>query len=153
MMATRDHKGRTAMMHQCCCEDAYETLESMFEYCEDHGFDARVNDRDDAGDTVLDFAMMVGDQSTVELLLAKGAEVLGSGYGGTTVLMKPLLGDDDLSTISEGLNKQIGDISDRRIDSCANSCLVAVLEHVVKFGTGSNGDDDVEHFAKRRRFS
>jgi hypothetical protein len=50
--------------------------------------------------------------------------------------MKPLLGDDDLSTISEGLNNRCRKVR----DYCAQTCLIAVLEHVVKFGTGTNGD-------------
>jgi ankyrin repeat protein len=174
LVAARDLKGRTAMMHQCCSVEQSKALGLVLAYCEDHGIDARVNNKDNNGDTALHIAMLGCCEPTVELLLENGAEVLGSGYGDTTVLMKPFLGDDDVSTLSEGLNNRIRCRSDRSRDSCANSCLVTVLDHVVKFGTGTNGgfgdeneemgggaaddvmadeeaDVDGEHPAKRRR--
>jgi hypothetical protein len=58
-------------------------------------------------------AMMDFNSDAVKLLLEKGAEVLGSGYEGTTVLMKPFLDNDTASRIYAGMEVENEDFAEK----------------------------------------
>jgi ankyrin repeat protein len=161
LLKVRDLKGRTAVMHLCCAFTHERALVELFRYCKEQGIDTEVNSRDDNGDTALHFAMAGSYHSVVELLLKNGAEVLGSGYEGTTVLMKPSLTKDFVTSTYEDIPlKDISRNDSIGTDEQASICLQMVLDAVLLYGGGGgpDGDADVEEAtetiepaAKRRK--
>jgi ankyrin repeat protein len=128
LVGARDLEGRTAVMHLSCSGMHYKALEELFRYCEERGVDAGVNIKDLNGDTALHIAMIGGCLPAVELLLEKGAEVLNSGCGGTTALMKPLLDEAAIqSTYNELYFHWMTDTRDTNAAACVRALLDAVL--------------------------
>jgi hypothetical protein len=64
-----------------------------------------VNDKDNNGDTAIHMAMMTLNTEAVDLLLCKGADVMCSGWQGTTVLMKALLDTDNDNSVFEAFSR------------------------------------------------
>jgi serine/threonine-protein phosphatase 6 regulatory ankyrin repeat subunit B len=85
------NRGRRALAYLT----PFDICKELFASCARHNIKIDVNHADVNGDTALHMAMLGhADQSAVQLLLEKGADVFGVGYGGTTVLMKPFLAND-----------------------------------------------------------
>jgi ankyrin repeat protein len=156
----RDDKGRAATAHLSCSDEQFPMLVRLLQYCEEHGIDAEINNKDVNGDTALHMAMLWGINKTVKLLLEKGAEVLGSGCRGTTVLMKPFLEKEAVA--SEYCEIWCPPISQTKAvaDAYANACLRLVLDAVLQRGgdadamaadAGQDAEMEDEHAAKRRR--
>jgi hypothetical protein len=105
--------------------------QELFTLGESHNIDIDVNHADVNGDTALHMAMLrCSGARAVESLLQKGAEVLGVGYGGTTVLMKPFLTvDEDVINEQYG-NCEFPDEADY-IDVEISTCLQFILDHVL----------------------
>jgi hypothetical protein len=89
----------------------------------------------------------------VKLLLEKGAEVFGVGYGGTTVLMKPFLIEDGDHVVREyGIRApdESHEDDDDLTDSSISACFEALIHHefardvavasVSVLAVGSDGD-------------
>jgi ankyrin repeat protein len=114
--------------------------------------DNTINVADENGDTALHIAMMHLNSCAVRLLLENGAEVLGSGYEGTTVLMKPFV----------KAHGSLIEISIRAIDKRIQSCLQDIIDNILQgknddvsvssrgIGSGGGGGDG-QPAAKRRR--
>jgi hypothetical protein len=124
-------------------------------------------------------AMLSRNTKSVDLLLVKGAEVMHSGWEGTTVLMKPFLDRDDETVDARFADMRFPDdyhkSDDVMNDLKTQRCIRLVLSHLqmrlsfaamctpragagagVGTGTGTvrrsdEGDREVEPAAKRRR--
>jgi ankyrin repeat protein len=85
------NKGRRALAYLT----RLDLLEELFTSCARHNIQIDVNHADINGDTALHMAMLSwSGPGAVKLLLEKGADVFGVGYGGTTVLMRPFMAGD-----------------------------------------------------------
>jgi ankyrin repeat protein len=163
LIGMKDIEGRTALMHFSCPQSMYQydAMKELFRYCEEHGLDTGVNNKDNNGDIALHLAVLANNLSLVELLLEKGAEVMGSGLEGTTVLMKPFLNPDDLSTYSRLLIDEcitVCDSFDVRVPGLFETLMSAVLrngsgEADVAVGVGGAAETAEEPAAKRRRMN
>jgi ankyrin repeat protein len=162
MAGARDDLGRSTIAHLCCSKESYDVLKELLQYCEEHGVDVDVDSKDDNEDTALHMAMLVGMVPSVELLLEKGAGVLGVGLEGATVLMKPFISREDY--MSEYRDRygypdtalaNDSTRTDAEKDSVANACLRAVLDAALLRGggekTGGTAEAETEPTAKRRR--
>jgi ankyrin repeat protein len=94
-----------------------------------------VNDADKNGDTVLHMAMMALNVNAVDLLLCQGADMMGSGWQGTTVLMKALLDTehdasvvDEFSDVISSMTHVADSPSDQ--DLMSQRCIKRVLSHI-----------------------
>jgi hypothetical protein len=114
-----------------------------------------INATDDNGDTALHMAMMQAHPAPVKLLLKNGADVLGSGYEGSTVLMKPFFDRDTISRAYAGMDVVRNDPEtdsaddrkedDERIQSCLQYVINAILlggEDTDRDGHRGNGSDN-----------
>jgi ankyrin repeat protein len=146
MAGARDSRGRSAIAHLCCSIDSYDALKELFRYCEEHGVDVDVNNKDNNEETALHMAMLVGMVPSVVLLLEKGAGVLGVGFEGATVLMKPFISREDyMSVYPYRYRYNFPDTAlandstrtDAEKDSVANACLRAVLDAVLLRGAAT----------------
>jgi ankyrin repeat protein len=160
LVGMRDCMGRTAVMHLSCNVSRFEALEELLRYCEERGLDAGVNKRDHNGDTALHFAMVGGTLRSVRLLLKNGADVLASGYEGTTVLMKPFLERKIVSSAYKSLEFFLHLGADYSKDASSFSCLQGVMDAVLLRGGGvgsvhggEGGAEEAveEQVVKRRR--
>jgi ankyrin repeat protein len=145
----RDSRGWTAVMHMSSSYRRYEALEELFRYCEKHGLDAGVNNKDIDGDTALHMAMYMRDMymtdactgrsylRVVKLLLKKGADALASGRNGMTVLMMAFLRLRPRSAKMDEMSEE------------TSACLKAVLEAVLAHGAGGNAQLVDQPAAKR----
>jgi hypothetical protein len=119
-------------------------LEELFRFCDEHdiSLDAEVNNKDVNGDTALHLAMVGGSQpDTVKLLLGKGADILGSGLAGTTVLMKPLLPMEVIMDTYEDIYWNMDFLENPMDDACASECLRSVLDELlVRCGGRDSGN-------------
>jgi ankyrin repeat protein len=124
------NKGRKSLAYLT----PFDLLEELFASCARHNIKIDVNHADVNGDTALHMAMLmwlVDDE--VELLLQKGADVFGVGYGGTTVLMKPFLHVDEDVIDDEYVDFQPSDDliqDDELADSAISGCLRTILDFV-----------------------
>jgi hypothetical protein len=103
-------------------------------------------------------AMLWGINMAVELLLEKGVEVMGCGFEGTTVLMKPFLAEEvvisDYGEIFRYPRSQTKAVA----DAYASDCLRLVLNAVLQRGGDANAVTDAdeageEPAAKRRKMN
>jgi hypothetical protein len=161
----KDHQGRTATAYLSSSESQYRGLKELFRCSEELGLDAGVNNEDINGDTALHFAMLWSTRRAVKLLLEKGADVLGVGYEGTTVLMKPFLSKDVLESTYDGIpaegfcgtDEEEGLESYRPVayaDADASVCLQFLLDAVLLHGMNASAEAaaiDGEPAAKRQR--
>jgi ankyrin repeat protein len=122
-------KGRRALTHMT----SPVVLQELFASCARHNIQIDVNHRDNNGDTALHIAMLERTPLAVKLLLGKGADMFGVGYGGTTVLMKPFLTADEDIIAREYDDVQVPDDSqDAKIaDSMIRDCLEFILDHII----------------------
>jgi ankyrin repeat protein len=88
-----------------------------------------VNHADVNGDTALHMAMLRRTGcSVVQLLLEKGADTLGVGYGGTTVLTKQFAAvDRDIILREYGIRVPAEELA----DSTITENLKVILDHVL----------------------
>lgn len=100
----RDIRGRTALHHFSASGDKLKALSQLLENLRKGEHPIDINAADDNGDSALHLAMAHVNLDAVKLLLENGAEVLGSGYEGTTVLMKPFLDVGVVSSVYKGLD-------------------------------------------------
>jgi hypothetical protein len=98
-----------------------------------------VNSADDDGNTALHYAMLAGCPGTVRLLLDRGAEVQGSGFEDSTVLMKLFWDASKLSAdfgdLVRGYN---GGMSSTKRDAELASCLRMVVSQLMQRLTFAN---------------
>jgi ankyrin repeat protein len=139
----RDRLGRTPLATLCRRRGALEAVEELFRY-NDGGVTVDVNNKDINGDTALRFAMYAGSPDVVALLLAKGAEVLGSGYKCTTALMKPFLDLYLLDDLSEAEDDLMGE---EEADADCRACVELLLEHLRKV-EGAKGEPEARRTRK-----
>jgi ankyrin repeat protein len=159
LVGIRDNEGRMATAHLACSDEQFPMLVRLLQYCEDHGIDAEINNKDADGDTALHMAMAWGINMAVELLLEKGAEVMGIGCRGTTVLMKPFLEEEFVTSEYGGVDRQTNTHTSTVRDAYASDCLRMVLDAVLQRGrdadmvTDSSEVAEMENelTAKRRR--
>jgi ankyrin repeat protein len=160
LVGMRDNKGRTALMHLSCNDDQYEELEVLLRYCNEHGLDAGVNNKDINGDTALQLAMVQCHFPTVLLLLKNGADVISSDDQdhATTVLMQPLMDPAILSSMYDDLaipDPRRFAAKDRKVRDCLRVLLNTVLLHsgnrVVHADAGAGGGTDTSESASKRR--
>jgi ankyrin repeat protein len=140
MMRVKDDIGWTPLTFFSCFAHQHEALEELFRYCQERNksVEVEVNNKDVNGDTALHLAMVGGKNlDTVKLLLEKGADALGMGFKGTTVLMKPLLPMDFIEeayiyhTISW---RQDYLSTSTDVDIRASECLKAILDWMLVHG-------------------
>lgn len=173
----RHDDDRTMLMQFCSGDLPIETIEQFLSTANENNVPVDVNDVDDCGDTALDMAMLSRNTKSVDLLLVKGADVMHSGWEGTTVLMKPFLDRDDETVDARFADMRFPDdyheSDDVLNDLKTQRCIRLVLSHLqmrLSFaamctpragagagaGTGTvrrsdEGDREVEPAAKRRR--
>jgi ankyrin repeat protein len=82
---------RTALMYLCLDSSRYDVLVELFRCCEELGIDLMLNSRDGDGNTALHLAMSKHNIPAMKLLLEKGADVMGRGHHGNTVLMSAVV--------------------------------------------------------------
>jgi hypothetical protein len=164
MAGARDSRGRSTIAHFCCSRNGCDKLKELFRRCEEHGVDADVNNKDDNEETALHMAMLVGMVPSVELLLEKGAEVLGVGFEGATALMKPFISREDYMSVYpyryryrynfpyqyKTLAEDSARTDDEK-DSVASACLRAVLDALLLRGGAEKTDGAEEEPAAKRR--
>jgi ankyrin repeat protein len=126
-------KGRRALSFLT----SLDVLQELFASCARHNIRVDVNHADVNGDTTLHMAMLSwSEPETVKLLLEKGADVLGVGYGGTTVLMKPFLIDEGDPTEEEfgiRVSDELYD-DDDLADSSISACFEVMIHHILSRG-------------------
>jgi ankyrin repeat protein len=114
-----------------------DVLKALFASCARHDVHVDVNHADVNGDTALHLAMLSwSGPEAVKLLLEKGADVLGVGYGGTTVLMKPFLIDEGDHVVREFGIRVPDELheDDDLADSSISACFEALIHHVLLRG-------------------
>jgi hypothetical protein len=119
-----------------------------------------MNNKDNNGDTALHMVMIRQDYDAATLLLQNGAEVMGSGFEDTTVLMKPFLEEE----VIEDLESEMI-ISEEEADEWSNRCIKLVLSHWLSMEAhkmyvdnklrDQSAEDEVKedhrHWAKRQK--
>jgi ankyrin repeat protein len=143
----RDLCGRTVFHHYSASRAKHGPLAQLCECVKSGEHQIDINDRDDNGDTALHMAMADSNSGAVELLLENGAEVLGSGYEGSTVLMKPFLGAEVISRVYEGLvmsrdeveGDDGGEDGRSEADRSTCTCLCLILDGILGKKTASQG--------------
>jgi ankyrin repeat protein len=127
------NKGRRALAYLTFLD----LLKELFASCARHDIQIDVNHADANGDTALHMAMLLrSGPEAVQLLLGKGADVFGVGYGDTTALMKPFLHVDEDVVAREYDLIQIADMSPEQeeeelADATISACLRTLLDHVL----------------------
>jgi hypothetical protein len=121
------NKGRRALAYLT----RLDLLEELFASSTRHNIQIDVNHADINGDTALHMAMLSwSGPEAVKLLLEKGADVFGVGYGGTTVLMKPFLHVDEAVIGDEYLSFQLsGELEDA--DANISASFKTILDHML----------------------
>jgi ankyrin repeat protein len=128
------------LMHLSCDEDYYPALEELFRYCEEHGIDFEVNDKDVNGDRALEMAMMYCNLPAVKLLLSKDAGIFDNALDHTTVLMKPFFDTVKPSMQRQGPRENYFGYNR---DAEASACLQVVFDAVLSGSSRyRNLDDD-----------
>jgi ankyrin repeat protein len=152
LLNAKDMNGRAAISHLSYRDTQFETLKGLFLSAEEFDLDAEVSNREKNGDTALHFAMVSRNLPTVKLLLENGAEVLGSGYEGTTALMKALLDPEIILSKYGGTRHNVYYTRETEKDADTHACLKVVLDAMVLRG-GEAGVEakTVETGTKRRR--
>jgi ankyrin repeat protein len=119
------NKGRRALAYLA----SRATLEELFASSARHNIHIDVNHADVNGDTALHMAMLRRTGcSVVQLLLEKGADTLGVGYGGTTVLTKQFAAvDRDIILREYGIRVPAEELA----DSTITENLKVILDHVL----------------------
>jgi ankyrin repeat protein len=127
---SRCPRGRSVFMDMCVHTKQFECLDELFTTCAQHNMAVDVNSRDLCGDTGLHLAMVTANAEAVYLLLSKQADVLGSGFEDTTVLMKPFIDDEMLSRLFGAMLYREGARTFTTSDERINSCLQMVLDAI-----------------------
>jgi hypothetical protein len=84
-------------------------------------------------------AMLVpSEPEVVELLLEMGAEVFGTGYGGTTVLMKPFLSVDEGVLDREYRELPVVQAPPEKLDALISDNIETVIYHILSVGLSSD---------------
>jgi hypothetical protein len=144
----RDSCGRTVFHYYSARRTTFNPLTQLCEYVKTGEHLIDINDRDDNGDTALHMAMIEVFIPTLKLLLKNGAEVLGSGYEGTTVLMKPFLDAEVVSRVYEGLEMSRdeaeaegdgGEDDGSEADRSTSTCLRLILDGILSKEKASQG--------------
>jgi ankyrin repeat protein len=94
MATVRDDEGRSALAYLAFSSSFPEALKELLRHCEGRGVEIDINEKDFNGDSALHLSMVEGSIRVVKMLLEKGADVLGCGFEGTTVLMKQFMDSD-----------------------------------------------------------
>jgi ankyrin repeat protein len=129
-MHRRDNRGRTVLMELCWKESAEQCMTELFECSERYGAVIDVNAKTNKGETALSVAMCAENIVAVKLLLEKGADVMGCGYGGTTALMKPFLGAQECLEVFDA---EVDDEpeNEQEVDAINSYCLKMILNEVM----------------------
>jgi serine/threonine-protein phosphatase 6 regulatory ankyrin repeat subunit B len=145
---------RIVIHYSRVCSD--RTLVQLLKHTQNGEYPIDINVADENGDTALHIAMMDLNSDAVKLLLENGAEVLGSGYEGTTVLMKPFVKAH--GSLIEICIREKKKAFDKQIQSCLQDIIDNILlgknddVGVSSRGIGSGGGGgDGQPAAKRRR--
>jgi hypothetical protein len=153
-MNHRDRWGRSVLHYSSACRFKFGALEKLYVKSGDQ---IDINNRDPNGDTALHMAMMDFNVIAVKLLLDIGADVLSSGYKGSTVLMKPFFGDDVISCVYFGMDVRYND-SERENDSKSDDGLICMCLHTIihailrgEGGVAAADGGDGQPAAKRTR--
>jgi ankyrin repeat protein len=132
LVGMRDLEGRTATAHLAHLsprDSMFSPLEELFLFCEEHGIDADINNKDVNGETALQKAIIWGNSVSMMLLLEKGAEVLGSDGKGMTTLMMLFM----TASPHGGFRRTTA-----MPDAATNACLRVMLDTVLRCGGGKN---------------
>jgi ankyrin repeat protein len=131
-----DNKRRSVLSYM----KSVPMAKQLFSSCVQHNIRVDVNHTDRNQDTALHIAMLKRrGPLVVKLLLKKGSDVFGVGYGGTTVLMKPFLtvDEDVIAREYDGFRFRVGARSREAPDEVINDCLKTVLSFALTSGTGT----------------
>jgi ankyrin repeat protein len=157
-ISRRDSCGRTTFHYYSASRAKLDALLRLYRYIKIGEHRIGINDRDDNGDTALHMAMADSNSGAVKLLLKNGAEVLGSGYEGSTVLMKPFLDAEVISRVYEGLEMSRDDMDEddsSGADRSTCTCLCRILDGKKKASQGSRsrrrGNGQAGHATKKKR--
>jgi ankyrin repeat protein len=96
----RNNLGRTAIFPMTRYARSYDALVETIKNDSEFGVPVELNHADDNGDTALHIAMVSHNVKAVKSLLEKEVDVMGSGWQGTTALMKLFLDTRDDEVIA-----------------------------------------------------
>jgi hypothetical protein len=96
----RNNLGRTAIFPMTRYPRSYDALVETVKSGSEYGVPMELNHADDNGDTALHIAMVSHNVKAVKYLLEKEVDVMGSGWQGTTALMKLFLDTRDDEVIA-----------------------------------------------------
>jgi ankyrin repeat protein len=125
----RDQQGRTVLMCYCGAAALLPCVAALLAGGEGRDpVDADVKSL--SGDSAVQAAMAGANAGAVELLLERGVDVMGCGYGGTTALMKPFMGEERVAAFGDVFAED--EMSMEELDARTSYCLELVINQVVQ---------------------